>query len=72
MTVVAVIAAIDMTDVLARRNDAVVAGTAGAEHLEVIHGVHRRPGVGRMAVLAYLGRSDVIQWLAHGLGSVVA
>jgi len=52
VAVVAIIAAGDMCWVLAGRNDAVVAGAAGADHLGVIHGVRRDPDIGIVAVFA--------------------
>ena len=56
VTVVAVVAAVDMPDVLARCSEAIVTGSADSEYLEVIHGLDRRPGIRAVTVRTDLGR----------------
>jgi len=72
VTIVTVVATVDMTLVLAGRDDAVVAGAAGADHLSVVGRVHRHPDVGRMTIFADIAGLDVRLILARRLGTVVA
>lgn len=72
MTVLAVIAARDMRRMLARGKRTVVAGTAGANDLGVIHRVDGREHVGRVAILAHVRRQHVVLVLAGGVSAVMA
>jgi len=72
MTIVAVVAAVDMTLVLAGGDNAVVAGAAGANHLCVVDRVHRHPDVRRMTIFADIAGLDVRLILASRIGTVVA
>ncbi len=56
MTVVTIIAAGDVRRVFAGRRDAVMTGAAGTQYLGVIHGSHRRPHIGVMAVFTNISR----------------
>ena len=58
--------------VLARRNDAVVAGTTSADYLGVIHRVSRNPDIGVMAVLANFRCQNVRRVLAGRFNAIVA
>ena len=72
MTVVAIIATGDMRWVLACSNDAVVAGTASADDLSVVHGVRWRPDIRVMAVFANFRGQNVCRVLAGCFNAVVA
>jgi len=61
-----------MVGVLASGNNAVVAGAAGADDLQVVDGDCRGPLGAFMAICADFGRIDVRRLLAHGHGSVMA
>ena len=70
MAVVAVIAARDMCRVLARSNDAIVAGAAAAQYLCVIHGERWYPHSAVVAVLADIRRQRM-SWGLAGPGYAV-
>ena len=72
MTVIAGIAAGDMGWVFANRSQAVVARTARANDLGVINGHNRCKYIGRVAILADIGRINVPDILAGCLGAIVA
>lgn len=59
MAIVAGVAARDVSRVFSCRGDAVVAGTAGSEHLRVFDGDNGRPCRRAVAVLAYIGRLNM-------------
>ena len=71
MTIRAVLAAVDMTGVFARRRRAIVATDAAAEHLEVIDLRDRSKRNDRMAVLADSGCCYMAERLTHRLDAVV-
>ena len=72
MAVVAIIAAGDMRRVLARRNNAIVAGAAGSNNLGVVHRESWNPDIGVMAVLANFCSQNVRRVLAGRFDAVVA
>ena len=72
VTVVAGITALEMTNVLTRGGDAVVATGAGAEYLQMIDACHRGERRGRVAVLANTGCRYVGEILARRAHTVVA
>ena len=72
MAVVAVIAARDMCRVLARSNDAIVAGAAAAQYLCVIHGEWWYPHGAVVAVLADIRRQRMSWGLAGRSYTVMA
>ncbi len=72
VAVVAVGATINVPLVLACRDDAVVAGSAGSDDLRVIDRKDGNPDIRCVAVLADVAGLDVGQVLASGLGAVVA
>ncbi len=72
MAVITVIATGDVGRVFAGRLDAVMAGTASAQDLCVVHRKHRRPDVRSVAVLANVAGLDVRRSLARGIGAVMA
>ena len=57
---------------LARRDQAIMAACAGAEHLEVVHALRRLPDTGGMAILTNIGRADMLQALTGRDNAVVA
>ena len=71
MTVLAHFGGIDMCDVLAGGDGAVVTTGAVADHRGVIE-VRRQPGIGGMAVIAVIAAGDVIDILTQRGGAVVA
>lgn len=72
MAVVAVIAAGYVRGCLARRDRAVVAGSASTHHLCMIDGQHGCKCDHAMAVLANVGREDMRVVLAGRVGAVMA
>jgi len=72
VAVVAVVAAAYMSRMFARRGHAIMAGAAGADHLDMIHCEHGRPYIGGMAVLTNITRLDVCRPLACCVGPVMA
>jgi len=72
VAVVAGVAALDMCRILAHSDRAVVAGTARADDLRVIHDVSRRPDHIVMTILADIARVDVTGTFAGRLDAVMA
>ena len=72
VTVVAGIGAVEMCGVLAHGGYAVVAGTAGTDHLGVIDSKYRCENVRRVAVLANIAGRNVLRIFAGGIGAVMA
>jgi len=72
VAVVAIIAAGDMRRVLARRNNAIVAGAAGSYNLGMVYRVSWNPDIGVMAVLANFCSQNVRRVLAGRFDTVVA
>ena len=72
MTVVAGVAARDVRRVLAGRRDAVVAGTAGAQDLRVIHGIDWCPYGAVMAVFTDAAGLYMGGTFARGFHAIVA
>ena len=71
MAVVAIIAAGDMRRVLARRNNAIVAGAAGSNNLGVVDRESWNPDIGVMAVLANFCSQNVRRVFAGRFDTVV-
>jgi len=72
MAVLAVVTTVDMTLVLAGRDDAVVTGSAGTNHLGVFDRIDRYPHIRCVAVFADVAGLYVRLGLARGFGTVVA
>jgi len=72
MTVIAGVAAGDVSRLFARRGDTVMTGAAAAQNLCVIDGKRGRPNVRCVAVLANIAGLYVCRGLAGGLRAVVA
>lgn len=72
MTVVAGVAAGNVTLILAGRYDAVVTRAAAPEYLGVVNGSHGHECRRCMAVLADVGRTYVCRTLARCVSAVVA
>ena len=72
MTVVAGVAAGDVIQVFPGRRETVMAGAAGAHHLRMVDGVHRRKDTSVVAVFTDVGRRNVRQVLADSIGAIVA
>lgn len=72
MTVVAVVAALDMCRMLTGRGDAIMTRPARTEYLAVVDGERRRPDVAGVTVFANVGRLDVRRRLAGCIRAVVA
>lgn len=72
MAVIAGITTSYMGRILAGRSDTVVARATGADDLNVVNGVNRRPHVGVMAIFADIAGLDVGKILASRIGAVVA
>lgn len=72
VTVVAVIASIQVSRVLAGCGDAVMTGAAGAEYLGMVNGKHGRENIGRVAVFADIAGLYMRLVLAGGLRAVMA
>lgn len=72
MTVIAVVAAVNMCRGLAGRGDAIMTGAAGAKYLGVIDGKHGREHIGGMAVFADVAGLNVCRTLTGRLGAVMA
>ena len=72
MAIVAVVAGLDMVGVLAGGRNAIVAGTTGADHLQMVDGNRGRPLGAVVAVFADIRRVDVGRVLARGGRAVVA
>ncbi len=72
VTVIALRRGRQVIQVLAHGGDAVMATAAGAQHLEVVHGYHGIPQVGRVTVLADIGSCDMIERLTGGRHTIVA
>ena len=72
MTIVAGVAALDVRRVLAGCDRVVMTGEAGADYLGVVDDIGRCPDHVVVAVLARVGRVDVVQALACRIGTVVA
>ena len=72
MAIITVIAAGDVGGILARSDNAVMAGTTGAQHLRVVDHVCRRPQVTVVAVLTDFGGLDMCRVLARRLDAVMA
>ena len=71
VTVVAIVPARNMRQVLAGRGATIMTGSTGTDHLGVIDQIGRRPDVGVVAGAARCGGVDVIDGLARGLRAVV-
>ena len=71
MAVVAGIAARDMRRVLATGDGSVVAGSACANHVQVVDGIGWRENIRVVAVFADLGCLDVADVLADSVRAVV-
>lgn len=72
MTIVTVVAAVDVRRVLACCCSTVVTGAARANDLGVIDGKHGSKDIGRMAILTDIGCLDVRRVFAGGFGAVMA
>lgn len=72
MTIVTVIAAVQVRGILARGSDAVMTGAAGPNDLGVIDCECGRENVGRVTVLTDIAGLDVRQMLSGGFSTVVA
>jgi len=72
MTVIAVVAAVDMVGIFSLGRVAVVTGTAGTGDLQVVDGDRRRPLRAVVAIAAHVGCSNVCRVLAGGCRAVVA
>ena len=72
MTVIAVVAARQVSRVLAGCSDAIVAGSTATEHLRMVHGVYGLPGNRIVAVLTNVGRLHMGRVLAGSVSAVVA
>ena len=72
VTVIAVVAAVEVCRMFARRNEAIVTRTATAVDLCVVNGERRYPGIRVMAVLTNVACLHVGQTLAGCLDTVVA
>ena len=72
MAAVALLDRRDVSRVLAGRGGPIMAGRTAAQHLQVIHGIGRRPQRAVVAVLTDLGGLDMGWGLAGGIRAVVA
>lgn len=72
MTIVAGVAAVQVSRVLASRGDTVMTRAAGANDLGVIDSKHGRENVSRVAVLAYVAGLDVCKVFSGSFGAVMA
>ena len=72
MTIVAIVAAVDVSRVLTCRRDAVMTGPAATQHLRVIDCEYRIPYVRRMAIFANIACLDMGRRFASRLDPVVA
>jgi hypothetical protein len=72
VTVVTAVIARNVGWMFAGRRYAVVAGTAGAQHLRVIHGIGRRENTRIVAILANIGRLYVRRSFANRVNTIVA
>jgi len=71
VTVITIVAAIDMVRVFPGRLNAVMTGTAVADYLRVIDSKYRYPDVRRMTVFANVGRLNMRQVLARRISAVM-
>ncbi len=71
MAVVARVATGNVREVFADGDDAVMTAAAGPDNLRVINTHYGRKYIGRVAVLAHIGRLDVCCILACGINAVV-
>ena len=71
MTVIAIITTCDMSWMLACRCSAVVARTAGTQHLGMVDGIGRRKYVGVVTILTNVACLNVRRALADGINTVV-
>jgi len=72
VAVIAVVAAVEVRGMFARRNEAIVAGSAGTGYLRVINCICRHPDIRCMAVLADIAGLDMRLVFARGFDAVVA
>lgn len=72
MTIVTVVAAVQVSWIFPRGGDAVMTRAAGANDLGVIYGEHGRENIGRMAVFTNIASLDMCQVFAGSLGAVMA
>ncbi len=72
MTVVAVVAAVNVCQGLAGRRDAVMTGAAGAHYLRVVNGKHRREHIGVVAIFTDIAGLDMGWPFARSFYAVVA
>jgi len=71
MAVITVVAAGDVSWVLARCYDTIMTGTASTDYLRVVHGESRHPDVRIMAVFTDIRRQNMCLVLAGRLNTVV-
>jgi len=71
MAVIAGVATRDVCRILPARGNAIVAGPASANNLEMIDGVDRRPGIRTVAVLADISGLYVCEVFAGGIRTIV-
>jgi len=72
VTVVALCRGLQVINILARGGDAIVTTGTGSQYLEVIYRHGRLPHVGTVAVLADVGRTDMLEALAGCGHTIVA